>query len=72
MNNVLKAVLVLNDPFDTIGQLVEKKRGTTQTKGQIHIHKIRGLSINIQQVPIIGVDGYQSEGRLEVGLSHEG
>ena len=68
----MKAVIVLKNPFDTIGQLVKKKRGTTQTKGRVHIHKITGLPVNTQQVPIIGVDRYQWEGRLEVGLSHEG
>ena len=69
---MMKAVIVLKNPFDTIGQLVEKKRGTTQTKGQIHIHKITGLPVNTEQVPIIGVDRYQSEGRLEVGHCLEG
>lgn len=51
---MLKAVIVLKNPFDTTGQLVRKERGTTQTEGQIHIHKITGLPVKTQKVPIIG------------------
>ena len=33
MNDMLDAVVVFNDPFERIGQLVEEERGTAKPEG---------------------------------------
>ena len=69
---MFKAVIVLKNPFDTIRQLVEKKKGNYAKQGADTYPQNNRIASKYPASSNHLVDGFQSEGRLEVGLTLEG
>ena len=62
MSDILDVVVVFNNPFERIGQLVEEEQATAKPKGSIHVHIVLRLPINAQQAPVGRVNWNQAKG----------
>ena len=60
------------NPLQCVRKLVKFIGGGTEPKREIHVHKILSLPINPQEMPVVGVNGDETKGRLQVGFGHEG
>ena len=69
MNNVVEAVVVLKNPFQSIRNLVKKERGTAKPKWEVKVYIVLRLPVYAQQVPVRRVDWYKAGSHFDISIS---
>ena len=71
MNNMTKAIVVLKNQFQGIGNLVKEKGGTVKPKWKVKVYTVLGLPVDAQNVLVIGMDWHEAKGSFQICFGHK-